>query len=89
MTVASQVTVTYHRTCLAEVLVRLDPEVQTLVWPNGADFDPATLYNWPRGDGAELAQRAARWRKKHEQLEKQLVVLPKRHLTFLQGASVA
>ncbi len=40
--------------------VRLDPEIHTLVWPNGADFDPATLYNWHRGDGAELAERARR-----------------------------
>ena len=26
--------------------VRLDPEVHTLVWPNDADFDPATLHDW-------------------------------------------
>jgi len=28
--------------------VRLDPEVKTLVWPNGADFDPYVLHEWPR-----------------------------------------
>jgi hypothetical protein len=27
--------------------VKLDPEVHTLIWPNGADFDPATLHDWP------------------------------------------
>jgi hypothetical protein len=27
--------------------VRLDPEAHTLVWANGADFDPATLHDWP------------------------------------------
>ena len=43
--------------------VQLDPEVHTLVWPNGADFDPATLHDWHEGDGAELARMARQWAK--------------------------
>jgi hypothetical protein len=27
--------------------VQLDLEIHTLVWPNGADFDPAILHSWP------------------------------------------
>jgi|ERR1051326_1077633 hypothetical protein len=27
--------------------VNIDPEAHTLVWPNGSDFDPATLHDWP------------------------------------------
>lgn len=40
--------------------VTIDPETATLVWPNGADFDPETLHNWPDYE-ATLREMALRW----------------------------
>ena len=40
--------------------VALDREVHTLVWPGGADFDPATLHDWPEHEAAMVAL-AQRW----------------------------
>ena len=40
--------------------VEIDPEVHTLVWPNGADFDPAILHDWPDHEPA-MRELAKRW----------------------------
>src|SRR5262249_56325304 len=40
--------------------VVLDPEAGTLLWPNRADFDPATLHHWPQVR-EELPPPAAPW----------------------------
>jgi hypothetical protein len=40
--------------------VQIDPEVHTLVWSNGADFDPETLHNWTQNAEPFIA-RAQQW----------------------------
>lgn len=40
--------------------VEIDPEAHTLVWPNGTDFDPETLHDWPKY-AEEMKRMAKRW----------------------------
>jgi len=44
--------------------VAIDSEVHTLVWPNGADFDPATLHDWPECS-QEFADMVRTWEHAH------------------------
>jgi len=48
--------------------VQLDPEVHTLIWPNGADFDPAILHDWPQHVEALMAA-AERWESASENVQ--------------------
>ena len=45
--------------------VQIDSEAHTLIWPTGADFDPATLHDWP--EHSDLLNKWAR------ELERQTV----------------
>jgi len=45
--------------------VSIDGEIHTLVWPNGADFDPAILHDWPKS-GPALATLAEKWESKDQ-----------------------
>ena len=41
--------------------VSIDPEIHTVVWPCGADFDPAILHDWPEHEVGFIAA-AKRWK---------------------------
>jgi Protein of unknown function (DUF2442) len=40
--------------------VKIDAEVKTMVWPNGADYDAGTLHDWPEQIEAMKA-RGKKW----------------------------
>lgn len=40
--------------------VRVNPEINTIEWPNGADFDPSMLYQWDEVKD-DFIQMASNW----------------------------
>jgi hypothetical protein len=40
--------------------VKVDSEVHTIVFPNGADFEPAILHDWEDYEG-EILRRVSQW----------------------------
>ena len=42
--------------------VSVDPEIHTVTWPTGADFDPAVLHDWPDHRDSFI-EAAKNWKK--------------------------
>ncbi len=55
--------------------VRLDEEAGTLVWPNDADFDPATLHDWD-AVGEAMVEMALSWPMVSSPLKRRPEMLP-------------
>lgn len=55
--------------------VRLDAEAGTLVWPNEADFDPATLHDWDRVGEAMIAM-ARSWEERPNHKPNEITMRP-------------
>jgi hypothetical protein len=66
--------------------VKLDEETGNLVWPNGADFDPEILHDWPERQ-ARFVARAQEW--KVLQPATKQITYRSGHLTSKQFADAA